>query len=266
MFLGCAHETLKPRGKAHRNPPRSWKPSEPGFSHCEAPAVLVPATGRSRAWAHRLNATGPGSPAGPGPGRRKPPGATSWVPCPGCGDPGPRSQKTQVTWVSWAQPRRSTGCGEGALFSCQARGAERCGQSAAHQLQWNRWAGPQAHQQRPHRTGPPARDREARLLAGGQAGTGRRPCPLRPHHFPPAWTWATASWQVGATGSQTLVGAGGAARRDEWSPGPVRGVVGVGSPGASLALLGGPAGTCTQEGRSQPPRHAALFSAPCACF
>ena len=51
---------------------------------CEAPAVggsravltLSPASSRRcRAWAHGLHATGPGSPAGPGP-RRKPPGAT----------------------------------------------------------------------------------------------------------------------------------------------------------------------------------------------
>lgn len=98
VFLGCAHETLKPRGKAHRNPPRSWKPSELCPSHCEAPAVLVPATEGPGPGPTGLTQLGLGHLRGLVPGGGSPQVPPSWVPCPGCVGTRPRHRRCRVTW------------------------------------------------------------------------------------------------------------------------------------------------------------------------
>lgn len=182
VFLGCAHETPKPRGEAHRSPPCSWKPSELRPSHCEAPRRVGASNGRSRAWAHGLNATGPGSPAGPGPGRRKPPGATLLGAISRLrGDPS-TSQKMQGHVVSWhrAPPEHRLQVEVGPSSPVRhvvLRGVARVVPTSCSGTGGHRPTGPPAA---PAQDGAPARDRKARLLAGGWAGTGRRPCPLRP--------------------------------------------------------------------------------------
>lgn len=97
--------------------------------------------------------------------------------------------------------------GGGPQLSCQARGAERCGQSGAHRLQWNRWA----QARRPTssaRTGRgPCKGQRSQAPGWGPGWDWQAALPSAPHHFPPAWdSKDLLSWAGGSHGESNSGG------------------------------------------------------------